>query len=248
MKSDKQNILMIRQKKTRIAEFDKKMKRIKQIKSRKYRKHLKIARRNETGDVKIPDFLLKNVEEEKKDKVFFDEGLSDKIGKIMVPEELIDSVSTDTEDELFKDGSSVEDEHLEIFKKEKMDHVKQNMPEETTMVLPGWGSWGGQGLETKQTSLNTICSSKEGIVPKRRKDFRMGRVIINENALKNNIKIDLPYGFNKLEYEALLNMPVSKESNTLKIFQKFLKSEEQQNSEVKTFDEFEYASKYDNEM
>lgn len=248
MKNDKQSILLIRQKKTRLAEFDKKMKRIKQIKSRKYHKHLKMARKNGEHDVKVPDFLLKNIEEEKKDKVFFDEEMSEKIGKVMVPEELVDSESTDSECELFKNDSSIEDEHLEVFRKEKMEHMQENMPKKTTIVLPGWGSWGGQDIETKQTRLNTICSSEEGIAPRRRKDFKMGRVIINEDALKNNIKIELPYGYKKLEYEALLNMPVAKESNTLKIFQKFLKSGEQHQNGDKAFDTFEYASKYDKEL
>lgn len=247
MTNDKRDILLIRQKKTRIAEFDKKMKRIKQIKSRKFRKQLKLSKKSEEEELKIPEFLLKNVEEEKNAKAFYDERISEKIGKIMNIEDSSDSSATESDCDALKDEDSVEDEHLEMFKKEKIEDIEKTLPKETTVVLPGWGDWGGTGIETKQTVLNTIHSTEDGIIPKRRKDFKMGRVLINENTLQNNIKVDLPYGYTKLEYEALLSVPMTKEANTSKIFKKFLKSEEQR-AENKKLDTFEYRSKYERDL
>lgn len=243
MKTDKNDFLKISDQKSRIAEFDKKMKRIKRIKSRKYRKHLKIARKKTENPLEIPNFLLQDVNEKRKEKVFYDEKMTEKVGKIMKIQLSDESESTDSECELMKMDSNPDDEHLKLFTEEKRKHIEENAPKDHIDVLPGWGAWGGNNLETKKTKVNTIETHTDGIAREKRKDFKMSRVLINEQALKNNIKVDLPYGFTKTEYEAWLNVPVSRESYSHKIFNRFLKKENKQTkSPIETL---EYKSNLD---
>ncbi|KRH93231.1 putative U3 small nucleolar RNA-associated protein 14 [Pseudoloma neurophilia] len=222
LKNDKKDFIQIANEKVKIAEFDKKMKRIKNIKSRSYRKHLKMSKKRKTNELEVPDHILENISEQKKEKAFYNEEMAAKVGKIMKID-LEESESTDSECDLMKNDSENFDDHLNLFNMEKKEIVDKDKPKEDVNVLPGWGNWGGRTLETIQTSANTIKTFEDGIAPKKRKDFGLSRVIINEKALENNIKVKLPYGFTKSEYEAWLNIPVTRQAYSHKIFDRFIK-------------------------
>lgn len=242
IKNDNQDFIAISDQKKRIAEFDKKMKRIKKIKSRNFRKHYKMMKKKKEIENEIPDFVLENIENEKKEKVFHDSEMAKKVGKILNIEASC-SESSDSECELMKNEKEDEDLHFLDFKKEKKEEIEKNLPKEIEKVLPGWGNWGGTNLETIRTSANTISSKKEGIQKKKRKDFQMSRVIINENNLNNNLKVNLPFGFTKSEYEAWLNIPVSREAYSNRIFQKFLKNNKK--IDDRPAESLDYQPKYD---
>lgn len=232
-KTNKSDFLKISQEKSKIAEFDKKMKRIKKIKSRKYRKHLKIARNKNDNSFQVPDFLIENIDEQKKAKAFHDEEMAQKVGKIMKIDTKDSSSDEDSECDLLKDDGSypkastldLTDDHLSLFKQEKKEIIENDKPKNQMHVLPGWGVWGGRNLQTIQTPVNTIQTHSDGVASKKRKDFGLSRVIIKEETLKNNIKVELPFGFTKTEYEAWLNIPVSKQAYSHKIFSRFIRND-----------------------
>lgn len=250
MSNDKLDVIKLANEKVKIAEFDKKMKRIKKIKSRSYRKYLK---KKKTSDkIEVPDFLLDKNEKNRSEKAFHNEELKEKVGKL-IKIDLSDDESTDSEEEETKSILETKDkelensEHFKIFKSEKQENIDEQKPKTTTTVLPGWGSWGGSALPTAQTRINTIETYKSGISNKKRKDFGMSRVLINEAALKNNINVRLPFGFTKSSYEAWLNVPVSRNAYSHKIFNRFVKSRnkmanQQNNENVETV---EYKSRLD---
>jgi len=72
------------------------------------------------------------------------------------------------------------------FELEKKKAIEDQLPkEELDLNLPGWGSWGGKGIEWKPRpkDLKKIKEreKKEEELRKKRKDARLAHVIINEN-------------------------------------------------------------------
>lgn len=236
---DKSTINQIRKEKKRIAEFDRDKKRIKGIKSRKFRRHLKASTRKTMKPINVPDFLIKNIQDEKEAGMFFSHETNKPTN---CEDESVTSSSTELSSEIASDN-----EHLKNFIAEasaNTDKNEQNMFYE----LPGWGQWSHNSAHTDIQSTNEERSNNDEIQKKQRKGFNGSRVIINKGASMNNIKVDLPYGYTKLEYEALLNVPITKESNTLRIFKKFLNSEKKRKEDEQMIDDFEYVSQYENQL
>lgn len=120
------------------------------------------------------------------------------------------------------------DESLELneleFIKEKETIVESEAPMLIETVLPGWDEWAGEGLETIKTKSNTIVERKEGFKPSERQDFFKTNVIINENIeVPDKYKSDLPYGFTTKDYNSYVKVPISLETNSLRVFNKFVK-------------------------
>jgi U3 small nucleolar RNA-associated protein 14 len=119
-------------------------------------------------------------------------------------------------------GDDVEKEFEEEKKAtiaEEDTHIEKN-------VLPGWGSWAGDGLSKDAQRRNRGAVSyhkKEGIAPNKRKDAKMAKVIVNEKRIKANTKYmssQLPFGFEtKEQYERSLRLPKGPEWTTKKTFQ-----------------------------
>lgn len=110
------------------------------------------------------------------------------------------------------------------FIKEKHEIVDADAPKTIETVLPGWDDWAGEGLEVKKTKYNTVVETKDGIFVTDRKDYAHGNVIINEHVtIPDKYKSTLPYGYNTKEYKEWLKTPISAETNSLRIFKKFVK-------------------------
>jgi U3 small nucleolar RNA-associated protein 14 len=119
-------------------------------------------------------------------------------------------------------GDDVEKEFEEEKKAtidEEDEHIEKN-------VLPGWGSWAGEGLSKKAQRHGkgqVTYKKKEGIAPNRRKDAKLSKVIINEKRVKANTKYlssQLPFPFEtKDQYERSLRLPKGPEWTTKKTFQ-----------------------------
>ncbi|KAF7683465.1 U3 small nucleolar RNA-associated protein 14 like protein C [Astathelohania contejeani] len=230
-----------------IFEFDRKMKRIKKIKSRKYRKLRRIEKLQNKLD------SLANDDELDSDSDTISDSDSDDINKVVkrsVPEKLLKKIEVETSDivennpilsfegkeeevnisqqrELVKQAFAQED--ADDFNKEKEEKVLADMPVDEEIVLPGWGGWGGCGIETKKTKVNTIKRKSEGIIYTKRKDYNLKNVIINENILGDKkYSVKLPFGYTKEEYLRKIKTPISKECNTLRMFTKFIKPTEEE--------------------
>lgn len=109
--------------------------------------------------------------------------------------------------EAFSDEDLVED-----FKKEKEEEVNANKPEDVSLLLPGWGRWGGKNIRqpSKLKRKFIIQFSKDTI----RKDENKGNVVINEensSTIRKHQVSELPFPFtNVKDYEASMRAPVGR--------------------------------------
>jgi U3 small nucleolar RNA-associated protein 14 len=112
------------------------------------------------------------------------------------------------------------------FLAEKKATIAEEEASEITSVLPGWGSWTGDGMSKAEKKRNTglkTVTKKEGIDANKRKDKKLDKVIINESRIKPTVKYmasQLPFPFeNKEQYERSLRVPKGKEWVTKKTHQ-----------------------------
>lgn len=111
-------------------------------------------------------------------------------------------------------------------KKKTMEEEDERIEED---VLPGWGAWTGNGLTAHEQRKRgqVTYTKKPGIAPGKRKDAKLGRVIINEKRVKANTKYkasQLPFPFEtKEQYERSLRLPKGPEWTTKKTFQQATK-------------------------
>uniref|UniRef100_A0A182K1G3 U3 small nucleolar RNA-associated protein 14 homolog A n=1 Tax=Anopheles christyi TaxID=43041 RepID=A0A182K1G3_9DIPT len=112
--------------------------------------------------------------------------------------------------EAFEDDDIVAD-----FAKEKQDERRKDLPQEVELNLPGWGHWAGAGMKTnnkRKTSRQIFKPPPE--LPRR--DDNRDQVIINEDALKNDmldkhLVNEVPFPFMTVkDYEASLRAPVGR--------------------------------------
>ncbi|KAM0671749.1 hypothetical protein OCOL_001190 [Ordospora colligata] len=229
-------------------EFDRKMKRIKRIKSKAYRKirrmkklanelHESIDTQNKcqesdahekSHDVqkrssRVPDALLKEIDVEKENNeterndtpIFSFGGEHESTDNMCKQEELVRLAFKESED-----GNENE------FVNEKQQIVNEEAPRIEETVLPGWGDWAGPGIEVVKTEYNTVRNVIEGVKYCNRKDFNKSHVIINEKSqcIDKKFMAQLPFGYTEKDYEQKIDMCVSKEKNTLRVFRKLVKS------------------------
>lgn len=112
------------------------------------------------------------------------------------------------------------------FALEKASTTKDEASHETTTLLPGWGSWAGDGMTKAERRRNRgwkTTTSVPGIDASARKDKKLDRVIINERVVKPNKKYlaaSLPFPFeSKDQYERSLRLPKGREWTTKKSHQ-----------------------------
>ncbi|KAL1854642.1 hypothetical protein Plec18170_004733 [Paecilomyces lecythidis] len=116
------------------------------------------------------------------------------------------------------------DEVVQDFEQEKQDVIEDEGDKVVDNTLPGWGSWAGEGVSKKQQKRQKrFLSTVEGVKPDKRKDARLGHVIINEKRVKKNVKYlasQLPHPFeSKQQYERSLRLPIGPEWSTKQTFQ-----------------------------
>lgn len=120
-----------------------------------------------------------------------------------------------------KDGAELNE--LE-FLKEKKIIVSEQAPQIIETILPGWNEWAGEGIQIVKSASNSVVERKEGINPIDRQDFLKSNVIINENLqIPDKYKSELPYGFTTKNYVNYMKTPISLETNSLRVFNKFVK-------------------------
>ena len=72
------------------------------------------------------------------------------------------------------------------FEREKAQLEEDDDEKEIDNTLPGWGSWVGDGVSSKEKKRHTgrFVTKVDGVKKKDRKDFKLDRVIINEKRVK----------------------------------------------------------------
>lgn len=110
------------------------------------------------------------------------------------------------------------------FFEEKAAVAEADAPKTIETVMPGWGDWAGEGLAVKKTKYNTFTERRDGIRIAGRKDFGRTNVIINEHSeIPDKYKSELPYGYSAKDYQRKIQTPISAETNSLRVFQKFVR-------------------------
>jgi U3 small nucleolar RNA-associated protein 14 len=72
------------------------------------------------------------------------------------------------------------------FEKEKMEIANEDDEKEIDNTLPGWGSWVGDGVSSRDKKRHTgrFITKVDGVKKKDRKDWNLDRVILNERRVK----------------------------------------------------------------
>ena len=219
------NLKEVLMKKNAQHEFDAKMARIKKIKSKTYRK---MKRREKLKQ----EMLMENESEASDSKTEQASNDDDNINDFQPVLEFKNNDITDESDDNQTEEEIV-NEAFEIpgFKGNELDFLEEknkvaveDAPQVIEHCLPGWNSWGGEGLEFEKTKSNTIVEIKEGIKIRDRQDFSKNHVIINEHIETNSkYTATRPYGYTGKDFIEKINIPVSLETNSLRIFNKFVK-------------------------
>ncbi|EGC30014.1 hypothetical protein DICPUDRAFT_158317 [Dictyostelium purpureum] len=123
---------------------------------------------------------------------------------------------------------NIEDEFMD----EKKQILEEDVPEEKSNFLPGWGSWVGDGAKQRDNSkrdaaLKRKRQEKLKEAAKRRLDAQNSRVIIDEKAplegASKYILNKLPQHYsNKEQYESTLSIAHGKDWNSTTAFRKLI--------------------------
>eukprot|EP00057_Strongylocentrotus_purpuratus_P033258 XP_790749.4 PREDICTED: U3 small nucleolar RNA-associated protein 14 homolog A [Strongylocentrotus purpuratus] len=115
---------------------------------------------------------------------------------IVKPKEMLKSampVLVDQGDEVDGDNERMEhrmniqqafadDDVVEEFKEEKKARIEKDKPRDIDLTLPGWGDWGGTGVQASKKKKKRFTMKAKPQAP--RQDARLAHVIINENRDK----------------------------------------------------------------
>ncbi|RWS02350.1 U3 small nucleolar RNA-associated protein 14 A-like protein, partial [Dinothrombium tinctorium] len=131
--------------------------------------------------------------------------------------EQAENMSEDDDDEqkqLIKEAFA-EDDVINHFKEEKKDIIEKERPKDINLYLPGWGSWGGAGIQTNVEKQKAFTRK----APKsKRKDNNLGNVIISEkkdDVISKYMAKDLPFPFtNVSEFEKRVRNPIGPNWNS----------------------------------
>ncbi|KAI9207039.1 Utp14 protein-domain-containing protein [Polychytrium aggregatum] len=110
-----------------------------------------------------------------------------------------------------------DDVMAEEFEDEKRRFIDRDAPKDVDLTLPGWGSWGGEGLKRKRNVVVQKARPGTGVDPSTRKDSKLKHVILNEKRNKKSLKLmasEVPHGFgNRDQYENAMRLPLGPEWN-----------------------------------
>ncbi|KAJ2828886.1 hypothetical protein FBU31_002818 [Coemansia sp. 'formosensis'] len=113
------------------------------------------------------------------------------------------------------------------FAAEKEAAMDDEAPKDLDVTLPGWGSWGGNGVAPSAKRIIRKAPEGSGVMKQNRMDAKMGEVIINQKQAKSSNKYyasNLPFPFyTSKQYEDTLQAPLGKEWNTAKSHSKGIK-------------------------
>ncbi|XP_056397439.1 U3 small nucleolar RNA-associated protein 14 homolog A [Hyla sarda] len=108
------------------------------------------------------------------------------------------------------------DDVIGDFLKEKRKAEQDAKPKDISLVLPGWGEWGGSNLQVSSKKRRRFTIKAPPAAP--RKDQRLPNVIINEKrnvAVAAHLVTELPFPFSSQQhFESTIRAPVGNTWNT----------------------------------
>ncbi|KAJ2776921.1 hypothetical protein H4R18_005423 [Coemansia javaensis] len=113
------------------------------------------------------------------------------------------------------------------FAAEKDAAMELDAPKDEDLTLPGWGGWGGAGIQPKKNKIVRKAPEDSGVDKAKRLDAKLGAAIINQRMPKAANKYyatNVPFPYTTPEqYEATMQAPMGKEWNTTKAHSRFIK-------------------------
>lgn len=105
-----------------------------------------------------------------------------------------------------------DDDVVEEFRKKKQDEIDALTPKDIDLSLPGWGEWGGQGIEINPKKRKRFVIKAKPLPP--RKDAALSHVILNTEAgdkIKDHLVRELPFPFKRVkDYEKTIRAPIGR--------------------------------------
>lgn len=106
-----------------------------------------------------------------------------------------------------------DDDIVANFEQERADEKRKNEPEDVVLTLPGWGSWGGNGIQPRKQRTKKLILKFPVVEP--RKEENKGNVIIVDNdnrKLRDHQVSQLPFPFTSVaDYEASIRAPIGRD-------------------------------------
>ncbi|EGD80880.1 hypothetical protein PTSG_01466 [Salpingoeca rosetta] len=128
---------------------------------------------------------------------------------------------TKSNKELIAQAFASDDVLAQEFEKEKAAIADAETPKDKVTLMPGWGEWAGVGMKSS-TKVKRIV--KKAPPAKKRRDAQHKTVIITEKAnkrLQEKKIAAIPHPFvNPAHFEQVMQAPVGREWNTVRVFQK----------------------------
>nr|CAB3267574.1 U3 small nucleolar RNA-associated protein 14 homolog A-like [Phallusia mammillata] len=118
-----------------------------------------------------------------------------------------------------------DDDVVAEFAKSKREIVEEGKPKVVSLALPGWGEWGGVGINPSKRKRRRFRVKPVPMKP--RLDQKLGHVIINEkrdvHIAKHQVN-DIPFPYtNKEQFERTVAQPIGSTWNTQSAFNSFVK-------------------------
>lgn len=108
-----------------------------------------------------------------------------------------------------------DDDIVANFAQEHDDERTKNEPADIDLTLPGWGSWGGNGIDPQRRRHRTKQLVLKFPKPEQRKAENRGNVIIVDNdnrRLRDHQVAQLPFPFTSVaDYEASIRAPLGRD-------------------------------------
>ncbi|XP_045197137.2 uncharacterized protein LOC123551914 [Mercenaria mercenaria] len=124
-------------------------------------------------------------------------------------------VDADEQQRLTIAQAFADDDVIEEFSREKEDMVEKGKPKDIDLTLPGWGSWGGEGIKVSARKRKRFTVKAPPPLP--RKDGHLGHVIVNESrmaAVAKHMVHEIPFPYTSTEqFEKSIRAPLGKTWN-----------------------------------
>lgn len=108
-----------------------------------------------------------------------------------------------------------DDDVIDEFTREKDDVIEKSKPKDIDLTLPGWGSWGGEGIQISKKKKKRFTIKAPPALP--RKDEHLGHVILNEarhTAVSKHRVNEIPFPYRNVEqFEKSIRAPIGKAWN-----------------------------------
>ncbi|CAH1800307.1 unnamed protein product [Owenia fusiformis] len=138
--------------------------------------------------------------------------LETKINQSAIPK-ILDGEDQDEDDQRMTISEAfADDDVIDDFTAEKQEAEERDKPKDINLTLPGWGDWGGAGIQPSKKKTKRFLIKAPPLPP--RKDKHLENVIISEakdNSIAKHQVSKLPFPYtNVLQFESDVKAPIGK--------------------------------------